>query len=154
MEENGTAMAALAATVMNRHEFLNQKGLKQSETGGFGSLGASIQDIIYSRGKNPNGKSNIGIQYAGFTPEGISSGLQRRITDALNGSFLTPDCSKLIGSIGYAQSVLQLGSAIDPFGGKTWGVRTADQGPPGWGGQEYPIKVVAGQVFYGWTGWR
>lgn len=153
-EENGTAMAALAATVMNRHEFLNQKGLKQSETGGFGTVGANIQDIIYSRGKNKNGISNIGIQYAGFTPQGISSKNSMRVTAALQSNPASGDCQHLIGAIGYAQTALNIRSAIDPFGGKTWGVRTATAGPPGWGGEEYEIKELAGQVFYGWKGWR
>ena len=153
MENNGKAMAALAATVFNRRDFLNQPGLQQHQTAGFGSVGASLRDVMLSNGKNPNGVSDMAVAYQGFSPTGIDQALKNRITRTLNRSSLEPECAKMIAAIGYASTAMALGSGIDPYGGKSFGVRTQGAGAPagqGW----YKLGDLAGQSFYGWSGWR
>jgi len=56
-ESQADEVNAISATVQNRSAFLNIVGLTQAQTMGFGSIGASVADVVYTRGKNPNGKT-------------------------------------------------------------------------------------------------
>jgi hypothetical protein len=141
-------LAAVASVVHNRVAFLNQPGLKQSGTLGFGNVGASIADVVYSRGNNPNGRSSIGTQFAGFTPSGISQLIQNSINGALNSAVGSADCNKLLDAIDTARNFRPGGA--DDFGfGSIFGVRTAGSGSPG--GAFRPIGAPPGSnnVFFG-----
>jgi RHS repeat-associated protein len=123
-------MGAIAGSVLNRVAFLGTPGLTQGQTMGFGNPGASIADVVYSRGNNPyrnkrTGKiTPIATQYAGFTADGIDPDIQTRINNALNSDIGSADCTKLhnaylIGQLGMDARLL------DPYNGQTMGMRTA-----------------------------
>jgi hypothetical protein len=145
-------MGAIAGSVLNRVAFLNTTGLTQGQTMGFGNPGASIADVVYSRGNNPYPNKRTGqykpiaTQYAGFTPDGIDSGIQTRINNALNSDLGSADCTKLL----HAYLIGQLGMdarSLDPYHGQTMGMRTVNSGTP------FANSVTLGQlgrnVFFG-----
>ena len=141
-------LQAVASVVLNRVAFLNQPGLAQSGTLGFGNVGASIADVVYSRGNNPNGRSSIGTQFAGFTPNGISQGIQDNINRALNSPVGSADCNKLLDAIGTARNFRPGGS--DDFGlGRIYAMRTARSGSPGGAFSRIGAPPGSGNVFYG-----
>jgi len=145
-DEYWRGLNAVAAVVHNRVAYLNQPGLRQSQTLGFGSVGASIADVVYSRGLNPNGRSRISVQFAGFTPRGIADDIQRRINKALNAPMSDPKCSHLLNSILVAQTYQ---ASNDPFAdqGGTYAMRTAGSGPPG--GNFRPLGTIGNNSFWG-----
>jgi hypothetical protein len=122
-------LSAILSTVMNRVRFLGTPGLTQGGTEGFGNPGASVADVVYSRGKNPNGRSNIDIQYDGFTPKGIAEWVQNKFNIALNSPIDSTECKKLRAAIRFAQ--LRNYGFMDPFNGKTMGMRTRGRRTPG-----------------------
>jgi hypothetical protein len=136
---------AISAVVQNRSAFLNIVGLTQAQTMGWGSVGASVADVVYSRGKNPNGKSSIGTQFAGFTPNGISQGIQNRLNHALNSDIDSKECFDLVSAITAA------GTYQDPFQsqGGTFGMRTAGSKPLGGSFVSLPQIAGSGNVFFG-----
>lgn len=147
-EAQANEMYAVASSVGNRVNYLNEPGLKQSQTLGFGNVGAGIMDVIYSRGKNPNGKSDIQTQYHGFTPNGISGAIQTRIDSALNSGSDSAECFKLLAAIEATNN-----PGPDPFAsqGGTFGLRTG--GPhAGLGAPFFQLQnqiAGSGNVFYG-----
>jgi len=136
---------AISAVVQNRQAFLNIAGLTQSQTRGFGNVGASIADVVHSRGNNPSGRSPIGTQFAGFTPGGIAQGIQNRLNRALASRVDSNECFDLLSA------VIAAGSYQDPFGnsGGTFGMRTANSGPPGGAFVSFPQIPGSGNVFFG-----
>jgi RHS repeat-associated protein len=138
---------AIEGAVLNRVAFLGKPGLKQSQTMGFGNPGASISDVIYSRGQNPSGKSNIGTQFAGFTTNGINSGIKKNISDALNSNADSPECFKLLSAIEAAKN-----PGTDPFAsqGGTFGMRTKDSTALGAPFFQFPNQIQgSNNVFFG-----
>ena len=71
----GYELRAIAATVFNRVNVIANATTPNARLG-FGRQGATIADVVYSRGAS-------GVQYAGFTPNGIAGGIQNRINSAL-----------------------------------------------------------------------
>ena len=140
-------MYAIEGAVLNRVAFLAKPGLKQIQTMGFGNPGASISDVVYSRGKNPSGKSNISTQFAGFTPSGINSGIKKNVNDALNSNADSPECFKLLAAIEAAKS-----PGADPFAsqGGTFGMRTKDSTALGAPFLQFPNQIQgSNNVFFG-----
>ena len=128
---------AIAAIIYNRVAFLS---VPSNPTLGFASHGASIADVVYSRGASVT-------QFAGFTPSGISSLKQRRIEKALNSFVGSQVCNDLLAAIYAANSY---DSSKDPFGlGQTFGMRTAGHGAPGGSYVELGTIPGSGNVFYG-----
>ena len=147
-QEQADEMNAIAAVVNNRVGYLGQPGLRQSQTLGWGNVGASVSDVVYSRGRNPNGESNISVQFAGFSPSGISSPIQGRINGALNSNADSDDCLKLLSAITAARN-----PGPDPFlfqGSPTFGMRTRGSDPLGAPHFAFPDQIRgSGNVFYG-----
>lgn len=102
--------------------------------------------MVYSRGQNPNGRTPVAIQYDGFTPRGVASRIEQRITRAIDSDVASPECRKLLHAI----SIAQLGMAarsFDPFGGLTVGMRTVGHGSPG--RNYYQLGQFGRNVFFG-----
>ena len=143
---------SIAAVVINRVDFLNQPGLRQSQTLGFGNVGASLRDVIFSGGRNPDGRSFIPTQFEGFSRGGrISNRIRKRIAGVLNSSFDSEDCQKLLDALHVARLSLERGSYSPQNLGlaNIFAMRTADSGAPG--GSFYQLPMIPGSrnVFYG-----
>jgi hypothetical protein len=142
-------MFYITAVVRNRVNFLNTPGLKQNQTKGFGNVGASLQDVIFSIGKNPSGKSNISTQFQGFNPDGsISSSIRNRINNALDSDSESGECNALR----FASIVASIPNAeLTSIGelNKVFGWVTRDTKPPG--GDFYALQQIhgSGNTFYG-----
>ena len=125
-----TEMNYIAAIVYNRQALLNSR-----PGTGFGSSGATISDIIYSRGAS-------GTQFAGFTPSGISTNVQNRINNALNGRADSADCEKLKDAINTAKNY------NGQYKGQVYGMRTLDSTSPGGNFVKLDGLVGSGNDFY------
>jgi hypothetical protein len=127
---------AIAGTVYQRVSYLaTQTGRDPLR---LGSPGASITDVIYSRGDVAT------TQYRGFTPKGISPAIQARINNALASSEDSPECFDLKNAIYVSNSPLR-----DPYGGRAFGFRTAGSVSPGNNFYALPAILGSGNTFYG-----
>jgi len=128
-------LQGVAAVVFNRVYILNSRPDLRT---GFGSKGASIADVVYSRGAS-------GTQFAGFTPSGISRGISNRIEATLRGPADSPECNKLRDAINTAQTYRR---GIDSKLDSLFALRTAGSGAPGGSFQAVPWVGGSGNDFY------
>jgi RHS repeat-associated protein len=128
-------LRGIAAVVHNRVNLINSRPDLNT---GFASRGASITDVIYSRGAS-------GTQFAGFTPSGISAGISNRIERALNSSSNSSECSKLRDAINTAKNYRRgSNSGLDQL----YALRTAGTSSPGRNFQLVDWVAGSGNDFY------
>ena len=128
-------LQSVAAVVLNRVDVLNTRSDLNT---GFGSRGASVADVVYSRGAS-------GIQFAGFTPKGISDGISKRIDNTLKGSSNSSECSKLKDAIDIARNYRRgTNSTLDQL----YAFRTAGSSSPGGNFVRIDGLLGSGNDFY------
>jgi hypothetical protein len=127
---------AIAGTIYQRVSYLAT--ITGRDPLRLGSPGASATDVIHSRGDVAT------TQYRGFTPQGISAGIQGRINKALASDEDSAECFDLKSAIYVANS-----PPNDPYGGRAFGFRTAGSGSPGSNFYALPAILGSGNTFYG-----